>query len=244
MLIRYTGKLLKVAGKFASSIACCCGGGDTGNKWYCLTSSDGSYRCAQDYDISQDQVLSEHGSESECNQQCGQGEVWCYYDDDIGYFCTDYWDGDGALSGPYPDTITCNAACQQMWFCVDKGSGGGETQYECVLQDPDEDYLSGPYGSKNACEYRCGNSFYCVYKYINTDEYEYECVQSNEGEPDNVVSGPYQSATTCEEYCKACEEIELPDQKDCPDCVDAACEYMTDGGLDGGEWGTCCAGLI
>jgi hypothetical protein len=243
MFVKLGGKFLKVAGSFAKSLACCCGG-DTGNKWYCLTSSDGSYRCAQDYDISQDQVLSEHGSESECNQQCGQGNVWCYYDDAIGYFCTDYWDGDGALSGPYTSTIECNANCKQMYFCVDKGSGGGETQYECVLQDPDEDYLSGPYGSKNACEYSCGDSFYCVSKSINTDEYEYECVQSNEGEPDNTVSGPYQSSTTCEEYCKACEEVELPDQKDCPDCVDAACEYMTAGGLDGGEWGTCCAGLI
>ena len=74
---------------------------------------------------------------------------------------------------------------------VDKGTGGGETQYECTLQDPSEDYLSGPYGSKEACEYRCGNQWWCTYKYITTDEYEYECVQDNTGAPDNAVSGPH-----------------------------------------------------
>lgn len=245
MFVTLGGKLLKVAGKFAKSIACCCGyDTDDLTLWKCLLSSDGSYRCDTQYDIEQDQLLSEHSSKEDCERFCGQDQVYCYYDDKIGYYCTDYFD-EGYLSGPYPDTITCNEACRTMWFCVDKGSGGGETQYECTLQDPVEDYLSGPYGSKEACEYRCGPSYYCVYKYINTDEYEYECVRSETGEPDNTVSGPYRSDAECEAYCQVCKELILPEQKPCPDCVDDACRYMAgDGGLDGGEWGTCCAGLI
>ena len=242
MFVTLGGKFLQVAGKFATSIACCCGY-DSG-KWYCLTSTDGSYRCAQDYDIEADQMLSEHATEAECNEQCGVGNVYCYYGEGVGYYCTDYFD-EGYLSGPYPSTIECNEACKQMWFCVDKGSSGGETQYECTLQDPVEDYLSGPYGSKDACEYRCGNLWWCTYRYINTDEYEYECVQDNTGAPDNAVSGPYGSDAECEVACQICEEIILPEQKDCPDCVDDACVYLAgDGGIDGGQWGTCCAGLI
>ena len=241
MFVTLGGKLLKVAGKFAKSIACCCGY-DT-DQWKCLLSSDGSYRCDTQYDIEQDQLLSEHSSKEDCERFCGQDQVYCYYDTNIGYYCTNYFD-EGYLSGPYPSTIECNEVCKQMWFCVDKGSGGGETQYECVLQDPAEDYLSGPFGSKEACEYRCGPSYYCVYKYINTDEYEYECVRSDTGAPDNTVSGPYSSDAECEAVCQVCEEIILPEQKDCPDCVDDACRYMAgDGGLDGGEWGTCCSGL-
>ena len=242
MFVKLGGKFLTVAGKFATSLACCCGYNK--DKWKCLLSSDGSYRCDTEYDFEQDQLLSEHSSKEDCERFCGQDQVYCYYDAKIGYYCTDYFD-EGYLSGPYPDTITCNEACKQMWFCVDKGTGGGETQYECTLQDPSEDYLSGPYGSKEACEYRCGNQWWCTYKYINTDEYEYECVQDNTGEPDNAVSGPYMSKVECDTYCEICEEIILPEQKPCPDCVDDACVYLAgEGGIDGGQWGTCCAGLI
>ena len=242
MFVKLGGRFLKVAGKFAKSLACCCGYNP--DQWKCLLSSDGSYRCDTEYDFEQDQLLSEHSSKEDCERFCGQDQVYCYYDANIGYYCTNYID-EGFLSGPYPDTITCNEACKQMWFCVDKGSSGGETQYECTLQDPAEDYLSGPYGSKDACEYRCGNLWWCTYKYINTDEYEYECVQDNTGAPDNAVSGPYGSDAECEVACQICEEIILPEQKPCPDCVDDACVYLAgEGGIDGGQWGTCCAGLI
>ena len=243
MFVTLGGKFLQVAGKFAKSLACCCG--DDAGKWYCLTSTDGSYRCAQEYDIEVDQMLSEHETEAECNAQCGVGNVYCYYGEGIGYYCTDYLGGESHLSGPYPSTIECNAACQQVWYCRDKGSGGGETQYECELTDPDQDFLSGPYSSKEACEYRCGNSWWCTYRYINTDEYEYECVQNNTGAPDNAVSGPYPSQVECNEYCKVCEEIRLPEQTPCPECVDDACGYVAgEGGIDGGQWGTCCSNLV
>jgi hypothetical protein len=131
-----------------------------------------------------------------------------------------------------------------MWFCVDKGSGGGETQYECVLQDPDEDYLSGPFGSKEACEYRCGSQFWCVLTPTSPgggSPPEYDCVKSNTGAPPNAISGPFGSDAECAVACGACEPIVLPDPPDCPECADAACRSLANGGTD---WEECCNGLV
>jgi hypothetical protein len=187
-LLSKNGKLATLGGALVRYIQSCAD--KCCKKWYCHLPS---YTCDQ---IEMNHI-SEHATQAECLQQCGDGvEHYCHTD----YTCDT--DPTGALAS-YPSKSSCEANCRadHLWYCcylsTDFTRGSECQQGKCADEGLVRD---GPFESEDECKESCESLYYCV-RLAGTngdDPADFQCVIDPTGQL--VISGPT-TQVLCEQYC-------------------------------------------
>ncbi len=206
--------------------------------WYCLGLSGGGPACGPGK--IRDCVFGcppiglacggPYATEAECNESSACG-TYCWQSGvfpSASYFCSPPLPGGvvSQVSGPYPDTVTCEAECaaEEIWYCVNASVCSGPGFDGCLQASdipPGYAICSGPYTSEGDCNNVCDPTTTTTSSTTTTTTTTSGDCWSGSGYYcckdafDNYFCGNYPTAPACPPPDYSCVGGPYPDEGQC-----------------------------